>query len=214
MKVNFSRVIEAAVVVADPLFRDGLIATMQNSGAFEIVSAGVCADDAVRIAIVNKPAIILLDTQMPGDSIIATRMIAQSSPTVKIAILTNSDDEGHIAHALMAGAAGYITKDATGPEFLHQIREIVVGTNTSNQALESGNLPPQMVHALTQREWQILAQVSRGLSNKEVARVLALSEKTVKHYMTCIMLKLHVRNRVEAVSITTGQSRNLETGST
>jgi DNA-binding NarL/FixJ family response regulator len=139
----------------------------------------------------------------------AARAITQSCPFVKTIMLTVSESEEHVSQALAAGAQGYVLKGTSGPELINTMRAVARGESYVSPGLAARLLtiarrpPPSSNDAgdlpeLTRREEGILDHVARGMTNKEIARTLNISEKTVKHYMTNIMQKLHVRNRVEA----------------
>ena len=198
------------VLVDDhPLFREGVAMTLASKPEFEIVGQGVSADDAVRLAKDLLPDVILLDISMPGGGIAAARKIAVSCPVVKIVMLTVSEHDDDVLSALQAGARGYILKGVGAEELIGIVRAVDGGASYVSPDLaarllveaQSGiapDAPPDPIAGLTAREEQILKLVSNGLSNKEVGRDLDLQEKTVKHYMTNILQKLQVRNRVEA----------------
>jgi two-component system nitrate/nitrite response regulator NarL len=146
---------------------------------------------------------------MPGGSIEAARQISVSCPVVKIVMLTVSEHDDDVLSALQVGARGYILKGIGGDELISIVRSVKRGESYVSPDLaarllveaRSGNshgAAPDPIDGLTAREEQILKLVSRGLSNKEIGRDLDLQEKTVKHYMTNILQKLQVRNRVEA----------------
>ena len=146
---------------------------------------------------------------LPGSGIEAARQIAFSCPVVKIVMLTVSEHDDNVTAALQAGARGYILKGVGGEELVGIVKAVDRGESYVSPDLAArllidmqsggkGDAPADPVSTLTMREEQILRLVSRGLSNKEVGRDLDLQEKTVKHYMTNILQKLQVRNRVEA----------------
>jgi DNA-binding NarL/FixJ family response regulator len=147
---------------------------------------------------------------MEGGGINAARSIASACPIVKIIMLTVSEDEDDVLAALKVGARGYILKGVSGPELVQIVRAIYTGQAYVTPALAASLLgewhpstnadqpPSDPLSELTPRERGILELVSTGKSNKEVAQALFLSEKTIKHYMTNILQKLQVRNRVEA----------------
>ncbi len=203
-------VIRVAVVDDHPIFREGAAYCIERSGGFEVVAHGGSADDAVRIAREIRPDLILLDINMPGNGIEATRAIALCHPQIKTIILTASESEDHVAAALEAGARGYIVKGVGVADLVRTIRAVHTGESYVSPGL-AARLLTQMQKKrmqgkseeaqpdLTAREDEILGHVSNGLTNKEIANHLNISEKTVKHYMTNIMQKLQVRNRVEAV---------------
>lgn len=200
------------VVIVDdhPLFREGVATTLASSADIEVVAQGASADDAVRLANDLLPDVILLDISMPGSGINAAASIAASCPVVKIVMLTVSEHEEDVIRSLKAGARGYILKGVTARELVNTVRAVHAGESYvtprlaasllvdlkgASDAAEPSSSP---LDELTARERQILELVATGRSNKEVARELDLAEKTVKHYMTNILEKLQVRNRVEA----------------
>lgn len=198
------------VIVDDhPLFREGVNRTLCERGTFEVVAEGASADDACRLVRDHAPDLVLLDISMPGGGISAAERIATQAPNVFIAMLTVSEAEDDVMAALKAGAHGYILKGVSGPSLCDAVSEIAQGCSYVSPTLAARLLkvfntdpqetrPEKRLEELSQREDQILKQVAQGLSNKEIALSLDLQEKTVKHYMTSILKKLHVRNRVEA----------------
>jgi DNA-binding NarL/FixJ family response regulator len=199
-----------AIVDDHPLFRDGVAATLNNSPGMEVIGHGGNADQALQLALDLLPDVLLLDIGLPGGGIEATREIARLCPYVKVIMLTASENEHHVSSALEAGARGYILKGIGSAELIRTIHAIHEGehyvtpqlaarllTMMKKPAQPAGDVLPD----LTKREEQILDGVAEGKTNKEIARVLNISEKTVKHYMTNIMHKLQVRNRVEAALI-------------
>jgi DNA-binding NarL/FixJ family response regulator len=199
-----------AVVDDHPLFREGIVHTLRSAHALDIVGEGASAQDAIQIAEKERPDILLIDISMPGGGIEATRSIVRTSPFIKIIVLTISEREDDVTKALEAGAKGYILKGTSGSDLVETLLAVSRGDSyvtptlaarllshaTRQEPTRAPSLPE-----LTEREAEILAQVARGLTNKEIARALTLSEKTVKHHMTNIMQKLQVRNRVEAAMI-------------
>ncbi len=203
-------VVRVAVVDDHPVFREGAAFCLERAGGFEVVAHGGSADDATRIARDHRPDLILLDINMPGNGIEAARKISQEHPGVKCVILTGSESEEHVAAALEAGARGYIVKGVGVADLVRTIRAVHCGESyvspglaarllTQMQKKRANGKADDVQVELTLREEEILGHVSNGLTNKEIANRLHISEKTVKHYMTNIMQKLQVRNRVEAV---------------
>lgn len=202
--------IRVAVVDDHPIFREGVAFTIRSSQAFEIVAEGASADDAIRIAKEMLPDVILLDVSMPGGGIEAARVISTACPVVKVIMLTVSEQEEDVTQALEAGANGYILKGTSGTDLISTLQSVSRGESYVSPGLAARLLAVSMRNVrqqarpaeqvdLTKREEQILELVARGLTNKEIANTLSISEKTVKHYMTNVMQKLQVRNRVEAV---------------
>lgn len=203
--------IRIAVVDDHPMLREGVMFTLRSHADFEIVAEGACAQDAVRIAEEELPDVMLLDVSLPGGGLEAARAITNTAPVVKIAMLTVAQDEETVSSALGAGARGYILKGISGPDLAQAVRNIHSGEDYVTPGLAarllvelgsraSGRTPTgaEVFAHLNAREERILALVADGLSNREVGERMGLSEKTIKHYMTNILQKLRVRNRVEA----------------
>jgi two-component system nitrate/nitrite response regulator NarL len=201
--------IKVAVIDDHPLFREGVANTIQRSGAVQVIAEGETADDAIEIAKAKLPDIVLLDVSLPGGGMEAARAIVKACPVVKIVMLTVSESEEHVQQAMAAGVHGYVLKGTSGPELINTLRAVARGeyyvTPTfAARILAHTRRPPKAPPRddgngdLTKREEQILNRVADGLTNKEIAGALQISEKTVKHYMTNILQKLQVRNRVEA----------------
>lgn len=213
------------VVVIDdhPLFREGVITALQAEGDVQVVAEGGSAEDAIRETLAHLPEVLLLDLHLPGGGLFALREVMLSCPAIRVVMLTFSEDEADVLAALKAGARGYIIKGVTGRELRRVVRSVSQGEVCITPMLASGLLyelarpgagpmssasprprsgteagPDNPLASLTAREQQILEGVAAGRSNKEIARQLSLTEKTVKHYMTNVLQKLQVRNRVEA----------------
>ena len=200
------------VVLADdhPLFRAGVAATLDAEPDIEVVGQGATADEAVRLTQELLPDITLLDVTMPGSGLQAAARIAATCPVTRIIMLTVSEEEENLLAALKAGASGYILKGVPARELIRILRAVHDGESYVTPTLAASLLremtgaapgarpPADPLDELTERERQILEGVAGGLSNKEIGLRLHLSEKTVKHYMTNILQKLQVRNRVEA----------------
>jgi DNA-binding NarL/FixJ family response regulator len=202
--------IRVAVVDDHPLFRDGVTHTFRNSDELDLVAMGGSRDDAVRIVKEEKPDVLLLDIQLPGGGIEAAQLIAGMSCKTKVVMLTASENESDVSAALESGACGYVVKGISGNDLIHTICAVQKGDIYITPALAARMLKSNIARrtarnesekaafVLTPREEGILNCVSIGQTNKEIAIALNISEKTVKHYMTTIMHKLQVRNRVEA----------------
>ena len=201
------------VVIADDhtLFRDGLATILEAEGDIKVVGQGGTAQEAVTLARELLPEIILLDIDMPGGGLEAARSIANDCPVTKIVMLTASEEDDHLITALRVGARAFILKGVAARELIRILRSVAEGesyvppTLAANLLLEmhepgarSRKASENPINELTEREREILENLAEGLSNKEIGEKLFLSEKTVKHYMTNILQKLQVRNRVEA----------------
>ena len=201
-----------SIILADdhPIFRDGLVHSITETGEFEVLGVGGSADDAVALAERHRPDLALLDLSMPGNGITAASRIAAAGTARHIAMLTVSEDDGDVTAALQAGAIGYVLKGVSATELraiLHRIAqgEAHVSPGLAAQVLKimQNRKPAERapIDDLTKREEDILKGVAAGQSNREIGDALGIQEKTVKHYMTTILSKLRARNRVEAALI-------------
>ncbi len=202
-----------SLVLADdhPLFREGVARTLNEVPDFEVVGEAGNREEAVTLVQNKLPDIVLLDISMPGSGIEAARIISMTCPVVKIVMLTVSEHDEDVVSALQVGARGYILKGIGGKDLVQIIRSIYQGDSYVSPALAARLLVEMKstdnivdydpISDLTAREEQILRFVARGLSNKEIGIELSLQEKTIKHYMTNILQKLQVRNRVQAALI-------------
>lgn len=203
------------VVIVDdhPLFREGVASILGNEPAFEVVGQGASADEAISLSLDHLPDLLLLDIDMPGNGIKAARAVSAACPVTKIVFLTVSESDDNLVDALKAGGRGYILKGVAGRELIRILQAVNDGESYVPPALAAsllldlsdsrGREKPQIrpMDELTERERQILELLGAGLSNKEIGAKLYITEKTVKHYMTNILQKLQVRNRVEAALV-------------
>jgi DNA-binding NarL/FixJ family response regulator len=200
------------LILADdhPIFRDGLVHSIEETGVFEVVGVGGTADEAVALAAKHTPDVALLDLSMPGNGITAAARIAEAGTATAIAMLTVSEDSADVTAAMQAGAAGYILKGVSAGELRDILTKLAAGYAHVSPGLAAEmlrimqNTKPaerQPIDDLTKREEDILRGVAAGDSNREIGETLNIQEKTVKHYMTIILSKLHARNRVEAALI-------------
>lgn len=200
--------IRIAVVDDHPLYREGVVSTIESHPRMKVVDQGGNAAEAVKIAESMLPDIILLDITMPGTGLKAAAEISAKCPVTKVVMLTVSEDEEDVLEAFRVGARAYILKGVSGDDLTKILESVQSGEVYVTPALASQVLVEMsdggpsrennLLNVLTEREKQILEYVASGDSNKEIAYELDISEKTVKHYMTNIMQKLHARNRVEA----------------
>lgn len=203
-------IIHAVVADDHPLFRDGVVRTLQEADDIEVVGQADTAESAVETVAATLPDIVLLDISMPGNGLEAADRIGKQYPAVKILMLTVSEQDADVLRAIRCGASGYVLKGVTSDDLLAVVRSICAG-NTYISPVVAGRVLAEMTGArgrsrrlrdpisdLTAREEQILRLVAKGESNRAIADTLDLREATVKHYMTNILQKLHVRNRVEA----------------
>lgn len=196
------------IVVADdhPLMRGGVVATLTEHPGFCVVAQAGDAAGAVQAVEAHMPDIVLLDVSMPGSGVLAAAEIARRFPAVAIVMLTVSEADDDVLAALRSGARGYVLKGVGAAELTSLLQGVASGGSYVSPALAARVLSTMQARGgrgtegegLVPREAEILRLVATGRSNKEIALELNLQEKTVKHYMTNILQKLQVRNRVEA----------------
>src|SRR5215218_800047 len=199
------------VLIADdhPLFREGMRGRLDRVADVAVVGEAASGDEAVELAHKLEPHVILMDIKMPGlNGIEATREILRASPRVGLLMLTMFEDDDSLFAAMRAGAKGYLLKDSGGEVVVHAIRavasgEAVFGPGVAERILGFFSTPrtaPQRNDPeLTEREEEILSLVAQGKSNKEIARQLFVSLKTVRNHVSNILLKLQVADRAQAV---------------
>jgi DNA-binding NarL/FixJ family response regulator len=185
------------------LVRAGLEQLLSKAGDLEVV--GVAADgvEAVALAALHAPDVVLMDLVMPNlDGIEATRRIQQAGPNPPaVVVLTSFSDRARIIGALQAGAAGYLLKEAEPDELFRGVRDAAAGrlTLAPRAARAMAEAPQEPVaRQITQREREVLAHVHRGLSNKQIAYELGITEKTVKAHLTRIFERIGVTDRTQA----------------
>lgn len=206
---------EIRVLVVDdhPLFREGVSRTIQDEPGLTVVAEADSCAEAVRKARDTLPDIVLQDLKLPdGSGLDVLGKLQAECPYSKVIVLTAVEDEDALLQALKAGARGYVLKGVSSRELVRAVRSVASGETYVTPGM-AGRLLKEMtgrgqpgdpgVGDLTDRERGILELVAEGLTNRETADRLFLSEKTVKHYMTNILEKLQVRNRVEAALLLT-----------
>lgn len=197
------------VLIADDhhVVRRGLLFFLKTQKDIMVVGEASNGREAVELASELQPDIVLMDLVMPEmDGIQATRRIKSVYPHIHILMLTSFSDRDHVVPAIEAGAAGYQLKDIEPDDLVDTIRDIIAGKNrmhpeattqlTKNN--ETNLNLPHMLHPLTRREKDVLAELTMGKSNKEIAASLFVTEKTVKTHISNIFSKLEVQDRTQA----------------
>ncbi len=204
---------EIRVVLVDdhPIYREGVARTLADAGGIDVVGQAADGDTAVTVVRDTQPDLVLLDISMPrGGGLPALARIVQLDCPPKVAMLTASEEDDDLMQALKLGALGYVLKGVGAGELVEVVRGLADGQSYVSPGLAGrllvglrnrGSVAANPLADLTKREEDILRLVAQGLSNREVGQSLDLQEKTVKHYMTAILQKLHVRNRVEAAML-------------
>ena len=198
-----------------PLFREGVATTLDNLPEFQIVGQAETVEETLKLVDTLLPDVVLLDINLSGDSgITAAKEISSSYPVVDIIMLTASEDDDDLLMALKAGASGYIIKGVHANELVNAVLSVAGGGTYISKGLASTLLfemaqpkDPDPLTSLSEREEEILQLVAEGLTNKEIGERIYLAEKTIKHYMTNVLQKLHGRSRVEAALLL--QKKNL-----
>ncbi|WP_035849614.1 response regulator [Kitasatospora azatica] len=208
--------IRVLLVDDQPLLRVAFTLVLDSQPDLTVTGEAEDGAEAVRLAAEQQPDVVLMDVRMPGmDGIEATRRIVEESPDTKVLIMTTFDLDEYAFAGLRAGASGFLLKNAQPAELLSAIRSVAAGDAVvapritrrlldqfASQLPADGGSPDRAeaaIEALTARERSVLVQVARGLSNAEVAAELYLAEATVKTHVSRILLKLGLRDRVQAV---------------
>ena len=204
--------ISIAVVDDHPLFREGVIRSLAETGRFEVVAVGSSRDDAIRITAETRPDILLIDLSMPGGGYNAIGPILSRNPGQCIVVLTVSERSEDVAAALNGGAKGYILKGVGARSLAEILSAVATGETYVTPSLSAQLLSTlssaaglatetDPIDTLSEREREVLTLVAAGLSNKKVALRLDLTEKTIKHHLSRIFSKLQASNRTEAAMI-------------
>jgi len=183
--------------------REGLRAFLDVQGDLEVIGEAADGRTAVEMATRLGPDVVLLDLKMPGmDGLEVLRELAGVGAAARVIVLTSYTDPAWVVPALRAGAAGFLDKDVDPAALAHAIRSVhhgqVLLAPEMTAALLAADLRPERLTALTPRELDVLGEIARGRSNREIARVLRLSEKTVKTHVSAILMKLGVADRTQA----------------
>jgi DNA-binding NarL/FixJ family response regulator len=193
------------LVIADDhaVVRRGLIALFAGTEDIEVVGDAVDGAAAVEVVEAQRPDVVLMDLSMPGmDGVDATRRINELQPGLPVVILTSFSEQSRILQAIDAGAAGYLLKDAEPEELLRGVRAAAAGeapfSPRAAKALLTLGAQRQRAADLTGRERDVLTGVAEGLANKQIARRLGISEKTVKSHLTSVFQRIGVSDRTQA----------------
>ncbi|MDR2006239.1 MAG: response regulator transcription factor [Acidaminococcales bacterium] len=191
------------------LSRKGIASILREHAEFLIIGEAADGQEAVENAETLRPDLILMDIGMPVMSgLDATKRIKAKLPQVRIVILSVSDDAQDFFEAIKNGAQGYLLKNMDTGGWIEYLLSIAAGDAPVSRALADRILkefnsaekkPQKEYHTLTGRERDVLLSACEGLSNKEIANKLCISESTVKNHLRGIMEKLHLRNRMQLV---------------
>jgi DNA-binding NarL/FixJ family response regulator len=204
--------VRVLLVDDDDLMRAGLRAVLSSDEAIEVVGEAADGRAALREAGARTPDVVLMDVRMPDlDGIAATRELLAVSPQVRVAILTTFEQDDYIFGALSAGASGFLLKRTKPEELIAAIHTLAGGDSllspsVTRRVIERMAGQPvadpaarRRLDQLTPREREVLELIARGLSNGEIAEAFVIEESTVKTHVKRILMKLHLRDRVQAV---------------
>lgn len=202
--------IRVAIVDDHPMVREGLRAFLQLAADIDLVGEAATGEDAIRLAKQTDIDVILMDWLMPGpmDGEQAIRQIHAYDPTIHILVLSSSESPRDMRQSVSVGAIGYLQKTISPTALIGAIRQAAMGRSVLDraalEALRSPLTEPvaplgEFAFALTSREQSVLEQLAKGMSNKEIADALGISEKTVKVHASHIFAKLNVYDRTQAV---------------
>jgi DNA-binding NarL/FixJ family response regulator len=200
--------INIAIVEDNRSFRTKLASYLNDAPGFHCISQSDSAEDALKAIPRLLPDVVLMDIHLPSMSgVDCTRRLKDICPSVRILILTVYEDNDRIFGALKAGASGYLLKRAEPADILRAIQEVKVGGAPMSsqiacrvvQSFREPSRDPLKDEKLSQREMEILQELSKGYSSKEIAEHFSISVTTVNTHLQHIYEKLHVRSRTEAV---------------
>ena len=190
------------------IMRDGIKALLSIYDDIEVVGEASEGREAIEMARELNPDVVVMDISMPGmDGLEVTRRLTKRNPGMKVIILTQHDNREYILSAIKVGAAGYIPKKALGSDLISAIRAVHSGDSflypsaakTLIDDYRKQAEQPDIYESLTEREREILKLIAEGLTSREIANTLYISQKTVQGHRTKIMEKLDLHNRTELI---------------
>jgi DNA-binding NarL/FixJ family response regulator len=210
------------IVDDHPLFRQGIRRLIEESGKFRVVAEASTGYEAIRLADIHQPHLILIDIQLPGvTGLKIARILKKQHPTSHIVIVSMHIDDERLFDAVRVGASAFLSKDIEAQELIDSITRVAAGEqlinatvlsrpqlarkvlnefrNLSGESGRAGRQSAAQQMPLSVREVEVLDCVAQGLSNKEIADALFITEQTVKNHMTSVLRKLEVTDRVQAV---------------
>jgi DNA-binding NarL/FixJ family response regulator len=212
-----SKIIRVGIIEDQPLFLDGVVDAFKARSDMAVVGHAGSIRDAFHLIQTTGPDVIIVGVSLPDDRFEALDMVVSKHPAVRILLLSDSSDEDRICNAIAVGVSGYLPRSASGPELIDAVRALDEGIGCISPTLAGRLLmrarqggscitkPGDRLKALAPREKQIVSMLALGFSNREIGSKLDLNEGTVKYYVTSILGKLQVRNRVEAALLARSQ---------
>jgi DNA-binding NarL/FixJ family response regulator len=205
--------IKVFIVDDHAIVRMGLKALLSSQTEMEVIGEAGTSAEALRGVTSLQPDVVLMDVRIPGEGgIETTRQLTRQFSSIKVVILTSYADDELVRSAIMAGAAGYVLKQANPDNLLRAIIAVYHGEALLDPATTARLLSrvreadrkaeEDAFRDLTDRELEILVEVARGKTNVEIGQILSLSENTVRNYLRTIFEKLHLTNRIELAAFT------------
>ncbi len=205
--MNQTDTIRILTVDDHQILRIGIRFSLQAFKDLELVAEAGSGREALQLCTESNPDVVLMDFQMPGmDGVETTEAIRKQCPQVQVLALTSFYDKNLVRRMLQAGAVGYIIKGVSAKELAEAIRTAYTGQSVLSQEVMQSLVEPDepsttLGHDLTEREQEVLALLTKGLSNPQIAHQLTISSSTAKHHVRAILSKLNAANRAEAVAL-------------
>jgi DNA-binding NarL/FixJ family response regulator len=198
-------VIRVLVVDDHPVVRQGLVSVLSDHDDLDVVGSAGSGFEAVAMVETLRPEVVLLDLEMPEmGGVQALPQILGASPGVHVLVFTAYATDDRVFGAIRAGAGGYLLKGASTAEIVQAIRAVAAGESYLEPRVAArlvAEVSAPRLFTLTERERSVLRLVAAGLPNKQIARSLSISERTVKFHVTSILHKLGAENRTQAVTL-------------
>lgn len=199
------------VLVTDDheIVRRGLKSLLSANADIDVVGEASSATEAVKRTGLDSPDVVLMDVRMPDETgIEACRDIIARFPGTKVLMLTSYADEEALMASIIAGASGYVLKKVKGDDLVDSIRRVAAGESLLDPAmverlferLRSGKVEDPLVSKLTEQEQVLVRHLAQGMTNRQIADEMFLAEKTVKNYVSSILMKMGMSNRSEAAT--------------
>ena len=194
-----------SVLIADdhPIVREGLSAIFKTHKDIKVVAEATNGEEALELCNQHSPDVLLLDLRMPKkDGLqVITELAVRRPSKPRIIVMTTYESEEDIRHALKAGAKGYLVKGAAPQQIRESVRRVAAGESLFPTTVASKLAESMARPELSKRERQVLEYISNGRSNKEIGRILYISEHTVKNHVKSILTKLDAIGRTEAIAV-------------